>query len=147
MTTKEAAEKFGISNKTVSKLCSENKIHGVEKINGKYRIPDETEMIITDDAAKAFLIQVLKLKNNPDITLPVAGYETEEKKKVWYGYLLNQGLIGECALCADAGQWMQGMSLTDKGLETILGKKNAWMQLQAVLKVSGSLNIGIVNIG
>lgn len=46
MSTKEAAEKWGVSPKTVSKWCREEKIIFIarpEKIGGKWRIPVEAK--------------------------------------------------------------------------------------------------------
>ncbi|MCR5105480.1 MAG: helix-turn-helix domain-containing protein [Eubacterium sp.] len=44
LTVKEAAFKFGYSERWISKLCQDNRIPGVEKAGITYLIPENAEM-------------------------------------------------------------------------------------------------------
>lgn len=130
MTTKEAASVFNIDERIIRTLCKENKIHGVTREkgeNGRYVIPDETVLIVTDENARYFLYQLLKFKNNPKMIFPVACLDREEKLKAWYGYLREQGLIGDCEYSSDLNTLLSRMSLTEEAIAMVFGKKNSSM--------------------
>ena len=44
LTVKEAAKKFGYSERWISKLCQDNRIQGLEKAGITYLIPEEAEL-------------------------------------------------------------------------------------------------------
>ena len=147
MTTKEAADCFNLNERVVRTLCKENKIHGVTKINGKYVIPDESIMIITDENAKAFLLQLLKFKNNSDMTLSSAGADTEDKLRTWLEYLISQGLIGFCEFSPDYRTLLTRMSLTDKGFDVVFGKKQYFTLSGLTVEPSVNINIACLQLG
>ena len=145
MTTKEAAEHFNLSEKVVRTLCKEKKILGVTKPNGKYLIPDNTVMIVTDENARAFLLQLVKYKNNPGIILSNAGADTEEKLHTWHEYLLSQGLVGPCEFSANYRTLLDGMSLTDKGFDVVFGKQQHISLRGFTIEPAINVNIACLN--
>ena len=123
MTTKEAAERFDIKERIIQKLASEGKIAGTQKVRGCYEIPNDTAIIITDQMARAFLLKLLKLKNNPGELVSTYDLLDEKISRTWYRYLLEQEVIGDCEYTPDPRELMLRMKLTNKGLEAVVGKR------------------------
>ena len=142
MNTKEASMLFGIPEKEVRRLCNENKIAGVKLVKRRYEIPDETLMIITDNNAKAFLFQLLKYKNNPNLVLSVKGFDTVEKRRIWHTYLQNQGYISLCPFVEDTRQWLSNMTITDDGLKELFGTNTQGRLMRLNLSPTVNINIG-----
>ena len=144
MTTKDAEKVFLIKEREIRKLCKEKKIKGVNKIKGKYDIPDDTVMIITDEMARAFLYQLLKYKNNPGIVISSAGCDDEQKVEIWRDYLIDQGLTSKCDKKLVIKDLLDSVQLTDKGLQCVFGKANYKALIN--LKPEVNFNIGFINI-
>lgn len=144
MNTKEASAIFNIPEKELRRLCKENKVSGAKLVKGKYEIPDDTLMIITDENAKAFLFQLLKFKNNPDLVLSYKGFDTVEKRHIWHSYLLNQGFISLCSFIGDTRNWLNNMTITDDGLGEIFGtgKQNKLLNMS----ISPTVNVNIASL-
>ncbi len=144
MTTKEAEGSFNIPEKAIRKLCKEGKIKGAKKINGKYEIPNDMVMIITDEAARAFLYQLLKYKNNPELILSSAGSDDEQKIELWREYLINQGLVSKCGKKKQLKDLLDAIQITDKGLEFLFGKNS--YKILVNLNPTVNVNIGLINV-
>lgn len=123
MTTKEATKKFGISEREIRKLASAGKIKNAKKVNEVYIIPDDIPIIITDKMARAFLLTILKLKNNPHLVLSTREIEDKKICRAWYDYMLEQELVGDCKFSSDPQKLLRRMQLTEKGIEQVVGKK------------------------
>lgn len=144
MTTKEASTNFNIPEKIIRALCKEGKIKGAKKENGKYEIPNGTVMIITDETARAFLYQLLKYKNNPELVLSSAGCDSEQKMEVWQEYLVNQGLVSYCEKKKKLKDLLDAVQITDKGLQFLFGKNS--YNILVNLKPTINVNIGLINV-
>lgn len=152
MTTKQASDTFCIPVRTIRDLCRQNKIADVVKNGREYIIPDDTPVIITDDKAKAFLLQLLKFKNNPDIVLSQCGIDSEQKGRTFLRYLLSQNLIGECDYCDDYRQLLRNMQITDHGFDFLLGSiakepKSININIEVSNNVNNNANIGLISAG
>lgn len=79
MTTKEASDKFNLSEGTIRTLCKNGKILGVTKHNRCYVIPDDTAIIVKDSDVRVLLHRLLKYKNNPNSILSITSLDTTEK--------------------------------------------------------------------
>ena len=149
MTTKEAAKKFSLSEWEVRKLAKEKKIIGADKINGVHNIPEDA-FIITDKMARAFLLKILKLKNNPHEVISTNDLIDQSNAYTWHIYMHKQGLVGDCAFVAEPRQLLQNMQLTDKGWAFALGAKTfSLLKFENVninLQVS-AISVSAVGIG
>ncbi len=143
MTTKQASEIFNMDRRTIQQLCKEGKIHGVRKVKNQYEIPDETAMIITDEDARAFLWQLLKFKNNPDIVLEESLADTNAKLNTWHNYLIEQGLVGSCEYANKLKELLERMKLTDKGFAMVVGKKVRSIHIEPHLNLN--VHVACVN--
>lgn len=150
MTTKDAASIFNIDEKKIRTLCKENKIHGVTREKGekgRYVIPDETVLIVTDENARYFLYQLLKFKNNPKMIFPVACLDSTEKLNAWYEYLREQGLIGDCEFSSDLNTLLSRMSLTEEAIAMVFGKKDSSILDKIHFNPAFNFNVASLNIG
>lgn len=149
MTTKEAAERFGIKEREVQKQCREGKIAGASKHGRGYYIPDDTLLILTDEAVCDFTRLLLKYKNNPGMILSNSGaLDTVQKRRIWYEYLMREGIIGNCEFSEDLNTMLNRMQLTDEGLEIAFKKiKFSTIKSSTTVNVPVNLNVACVNVG
>lgn len=145
MTTKEAAERFHITEREVQKLCKDGKIAGVSKHGRGYYIPDNTPIIVTDSDVCAFVRLLLQYKNNPQMIVPIAGLDTAEKRRVWHEYLVGKGLVGECQPSDSVKSMLNGMQLTDEGLKMAFKNNNKSFLLNVPLNLN--INVACMNVG
>ena len=109
MTAKEASEKFHISERAIRKLAQERKIVGVQKVMRCYILPDETPIIITDSMARAFLLKVLRVKNNPNEIISTHELRDATISRAWYDYVLTQEVVGDCEYTTDPRELLSRM--------------------------------------
>lgn len=148
MTTKEAASIFNIDERTIRALCKEQKINGVTRgKNGRYIIPDDTTLIVTDENARYFIYQLIKFKNNPKMVFPVRNLDEPEKLRVWYEYLRDQGLIGNCQFSTDLNTLLSQMSLTEEAIAMVFGQKKSSVLDKIHFNPSFNLNVASLNVG
>lgn len=69
MNIKEAAEKFGLDETEIKNRKKDGMIFGVRTVKNRVIIPDETVIIPSKQEIQAFLFQILKYKNNPNVTI------------------------------------------------------------------------------
>ena len=79
MSVKQAAEKWGISDRRVRILCSEGKILGVIREGRSYRIPAETKNRRTDGmkSSESLLESIDRMKTELDAKRPLTEGEVE----------------------------------------------------------------------
>ena len=146
MTTKEAAERFNLSERTIRRLANEGKIIGACKVEGSYEIPDDTPIIITEKMARAFLLKVLKLRNNPNLIVSTQELSSEVMSRVWYQYMLRQELVGDCEYTSEPRKLLLRMQLTEKGMEQVIGKKTFGILEKLRLEPTINLNFSQFHI-
>lgn len=144
MTTKDAAKKFNLSERKVQKLAKEQKIVGADKINGVYVIPDDV-FLVTDEMARAFLLKILRLKNNSHEVLSTNDLIDKSNIHIWHTYMQKQGLVGDCDCFDDPRQLLENMQLTEKGWSFVLGSKT--FSLLKIENLNVNLQISALSVG
>ena len=139
MTTKEAAER---SNKTVAQIrqaIHDKFLEGAIQ-NGKYVIPDDTPIIIIKQEVQAFLLQILKFKNNEYTVISRSLCPELEKLRVLSEYLYKKGFIGYVGRFDTEKEFFSKAQLTDEGFA--LATENAVVKTKDnKLSFNPSINI------
>lgn len=118
MSTKTAAEFWGLSSRTVSDYCKNNRIHRKFK-NGKlgwYIHIDEIKPL-TDTEIHRLLVLSIQLKNNPSLTIDWSTFNCDDNAiDVIYQSLYLSGYIHSYSV-PDKRKIPYEVILTQKGLE------------------------------
>lgn len=127
MSTKTAAELWGLSPRTVSDYCKNNRIHRKFK-NGKlgwYIHIDEIKPL-TDTEIHRLLVLSIQLKNNPSLTIDWTTFNFDDEAiDAVYQSLYQSGYIHSYSV-SDKRRIPYEVILTQKGLEmaTAFNKKS-----------------------
>ena len=121
MTTKQASEKWGISDRRIRVLCSQGKIDGAELIGKTWYIPDDAVKPI-DGRIKnneSYLEKILELKKVLDSKRPLTEGELErlnEEFVVEYTYNSN-AIEGNTLTLRETDLVLRGMTIDQKPLK------------------------------
>lgn len=146
MTTAEARTRFNIDEKELRKRIDTDMVIGIRKEGRKFVIPDDTLIIPSKMEIVAFLLQILKYKNNPSITISRGLCPSEDSLKAVLKYLYLRGFIGEYVYSKSLHSTFDTISLTDSGISYILGNAHS-KKIEAVasVPVTVNLNFALVN--
>lgn len=122
MTTAEACVRFNIDKNELSNRIKANMVIGIRKDGRSIVIPDDTLIIPSKMDIKAFLLQILKYKNNPNITISREHFPQEDSLMAVLDYLYRRGFIGEYSCATSIQSTFDTISLTDSGISYILGE-------------------------
>ena len=95
MNTKEAAEKFKLDIQEVRSRKDDGMILGARTVKGRIFIPDDTTIIPSKQDIQAFLLEILKYKNNSGTTVSRKLCPDEESLRSVVEYVYKRGFIGE----------------------------------------------------
>jgi hypothetical protein len=121
MTLKDAAKKFCLDEKEVRKRKEDGMVLGVRKEKGHIHIPDDTQVIPPKTAVQAFLLQILKNKNEQPSLAAETLCPNDEKRKVLLEYLCKRGLINRNTAWVGEEYCLAAFNLTEAGLNYVVG--------------------------
>ena len=150
MNTKEAAEKFKLDIQEVRNRKDDGMILGVRTVKGRIIIPDDTAIIPSKQDIQAFLLEILKYKNNPGTTVSRKLCPDEESLRTVVEYAYRRGFIGEYEFQSSISNLFQSLSLTDEGLAYVIGAGRLnQMTTYSIhpITLNPELKIGLINIG
>ena len=120
MTVKQASVIFGISEKEVRKRNRDNMILNSYKEGRVIVIPESTRIIPSKKSIRAFLIQILKFKNNSSIVISHSLWNDNNSLLILSDYLFKMGLIDRCEDFKDHNDFFRNVKLTDDGISFAL---------------------------
>ena len=147
MTTKQASEKWGISDRRIRILCSEGKIEGAELIGKTWCIPD-TAIKPIDGRIKTdtnYLSKIEKLKTVLDSKRPLTEGELERLKEefvVEYTYNSN-AIEGNTLTLRETDMVLKGLTIDKKPLKDhmeAIGHKEAFNYISDLVKEKTPIN-------
>ena len=144
MTTKEASIKFQISENDIRKSIRDGMFYATKK-SGRYIIDDEIEFIPIKCMVQAFLFQILRFKNNPQIALDYSLCLDEYRLKIVTDYLLRRGYISQFKFNADIKCLFKEITLTDRGIAFALGN-DVIKKRNVTINLTFPIKIGVVNL-
>ena len=150
MNTKEAAEKFKLDIQEVRNRKDDGMILGARTVTGRIVIPDDTVIIPSKQDIQAFLLEILKFKNNPSTTVSRKLCPDEESLRSVVEYVYKRGFIGEFEFQSSISSLFQNLSLTDEGLAYVIGAgRMNQMTTYSIhpITLNPELKIGLINIG
>ena len=124
MTVKEASHIFNLDEKEIRKRKQDDMIIGVRKDGKLIFIPDDTKIIPSKIEIKAFLLEIIKYKNNDKIVLYRSLCPDCESLIAVAEYLNKKGFIGKYDYFNNADDFFDEVKLTDKGIEFIFEKES-----------------------
>ena len=150
MNTKEAAEKFKLDIQEVRNRKNDGMILGARTVKGRIVIPDDTVIIPSKQDIQAFLLEILKFKNNPSTTVSRKLCPDEESLRCVVEYVYKRGFIGEFEFQSSISSLFQKLSLTDEGVAYVIGagrlNQMATYSIHPIT-LNPELKIGLINIG
>ena len=150
MNTKEAAEKFKLDIQEVRNRKDDEMILGARTVKGRIVIPDDTAIIPSKQDIQAFLLEILKFKNNPSTTISRKLCPDEESLRSVVEYVYKRGFIGEYEFRSSINSLFQNLRLTDEGLAYVIGAGRLnQMTTYSIhpITLNPELSIGLINIG
>ena len=150
MNTKEAAEKFKLDIQEVRNRKGDGMILGARIVKRRIVIPDDTVIIPSKQDIQAFLLEILKHKNNPGSTISRKLCTDEESLRFVVEYVYRRGFIGEFEFQPGINNLFQSLSLTDEGLAFVIGagRLNQMVTYSIhPITLNPELKIGLINIG
>lgn len=119
MTTKEMAEIWGISEKTVANYCSKEQIPNAEKNRGVWNIPKRSIKPLNKDDIRRLLILSTRLHNNPELECDYSTFDfKEEDIRLVYESLFYRGYIHDISNI-DTARIPYELTITEKGFQLI----------------------------
>ena len=151
MTTKQASEKWGISDRRVRILCSEGKIEGAELIGKTWYIPDNATKP-TDGRIKNnvnYLNKILELKTLLDSKRPLTEGELERLKEEFViEYTYNSNAIeGNTLTLRETDMVLKGLTIDKKPLKDhmeAIGHKEAFEYVSSLIKEKKPIDESII---
>ncbi len=151
MTIKEASVLFNLDEKEIRKRKNNGMIIGVRKDGRAVVIPNETVIIPSKKDIQSFLLQIIRYKNNPHISLSRKICPDQRSLCAVMQYLFLRGFIGE--LCDTDNKSIDTLfaevELTDEGINYIMGNgvyNRINVDLSVPLQINPSFKIGLINI-
>lgn len=141
MTTKQASEKWGISDRRIRILCAEGKIEGAELIGKTWYIPDTATKPV-DGRIKTninYLNKIIELKSVLDSKRPLTEGELERLKEefvVEYTYNSN-AIEGNTLTLRETDMVLRGLTIDKKPLKDhmeAIGHKEAFEYISDLVK-------------
>ena len=145
MTTREAAEKFNLEIQEVRKRKNDGMIPGARTVKGRIVIPDDIEILPSKQEIQSFLFEIIKYKNNPNVTISREYCPDEISLHSVVNYVYRRGFVGEFEFNSKIQILFQNLSLTDEGLKFIM-KRMSQSNLGSV-EINSNINFGIFNKG
>ena len=151
MTTKQASEKWGISDRRIRVLCSQGKIEGAELIGKTWYIPDDAIKPV-DGRVKtneSYLEKILELKKILDSKRPLTQGELErlnEEFIVEYTYNSN-AIEGNTLTLRETDLVLRGMTIDQKPLKDhmeAVGHKEAFNYICDLVKEKAPLTESVI---
>lgn|GEM_PF-5177999 len=98
MTVKEASQKFSLSADTIRKMCKLSDEDGIEYIKatknkGRWKIADDTSIIMSKAQIRAVLYQILKYKNNNQHAISRRWFQDKKTENAILDHLYKLGFI------------------------------------------------------
>ena len=151
MSVKQAAEKWGISDRRVRILCSEGKIPGVIREGRSWKIPEEAKK--PEDgryrSAASLLEMIDRKKAELDTRRPLTEGEVErltEEFVVEYTYNSN-AIEGNTLTLRETDMVLHGLTIDQKPLKDhmeAVGHKEAFYFVQDLVKEQGPLSESVI---
>lgn len=141
MTVKEASIHFNLEEKEIRKRYNAKMIIGARKDGKCIVIPDNTEVIPSKAEIKAFLLQIIKQRNNPNHVMSRGLCPDLESLKCLLKYLYNRGLIGGYKDCMSAEEMLSNIQLTEEGFSFVFGEKT-YIALNQGFSLPITVNVG-----
>lgn len=130
MTIKKAKERFGIDDKTLQKLCRDSRAENIPyieavKINNKWIIDDNTNIIITKQQITDVLYQLLKYKNNKNATISRRCFPNDEVLYMTYKKLYSLGFVTQgLSNFTNLDQLFSMLMVTEEGFDFLFKNKS-----------------------
>jgi hypothetical protein len=141
MTVKEASIHFNLEEKEIRKRYNAKMIIGARKDGRCIVIPDNTEVIPSKAEIKAFLLQILKQRNNPSHIMSRGLCPDLGSLKCLLRYLYTRGFIGGYRDCESAEEMLTNIQLTEEGFSFVFGEKT-YIALNKGFSIPLSINVG-----
>lgn len=151
ITTKQASQKWGISDRRIRILCKEGKIEGAELIGKTWYIPDSTTKPI-DGRIKtktSFLNKIIELKRELDSKRPLTEGELEklnEEFTITYTYNSN-AIEGNTLTLRETDMVLRGLTIDKKPLKDhleVVGHKEAFDYILSLVKEKTPISESII---
>ena len=139
MKTKDAVIIFSISKNEVYKLGRCN-LCGIHKVNGKWEIPNNTEVLIPVKDIQRLLYQIIRYKSNPGYVFPRDLCPTIEITRALINQQYFNGFVGEMSQGENFEEIMSNVKLTEKAFSFLLGEKK-----ELDLKIAPSFSVIQIN--
>ncbi len=149
MTTNQASAIFGIDPKEVRKRIKDNMVNYTRE-RRIYIIPDNTKILPSKQQIQAFLFQIIKYKNNPNIVISRNLCPNEETLKAVVEYLYNNGYIGDYSFESDIVKLFDGIMLTDKAFDFVFTAKSITkinVPIELNMPITLNINLNLIRIG
>ena len=142
MNTKEAAEKWDVSESTVKKYCQEGMVPFAEKDGRKWLIPDHAEKpLFTRHRAVQFMSYIDDCHEGGNPNLMRAGFTVEYINKAYF-YLYDMGFITLPGRGRTLAEMLKNVRLTSKGKALIRDELTA-MEKSHKTKIDGHLKFSL----
>lgn len=141
MTVKEASVRFNLEEKEIRKRYNAKMIIGARKDGRRIVIPDNTEVIPSKAEIKAFLLQILKQRNNPSHVMSRGLCPDFDSLKCLLRYLYTRGFIGGYRDCESAEEMLTNIQLTEEGFFFVFGEKT-YIALNQGFSLPITVNVG-----
>lgn len=146
MTVKEASHLFNLDENEIRNRKKDNMIIGVEKKGRYIFIPDDTKIIPSKTEIKAFLLEIIKYKNNDEIALDRSLCPDYGTLIAVAEYLYKKGFIGEYNCFSNAKTFFDEVILTDKGMEFVFEKEYKNLSKYEFLPIQVNPNFSLITI-
>ena len=151
MTVKQAAEKWGISDRRVRILCAEGKVSGAIREGRRWMIPVDTRKPADGrfKATESLLAAIDRKKSELDIRRPLTKGEVErltEEFIIEYTYNSN-AIEGNTLTLRETDMVLRGLTIDRKPLKDhieAVGHKEAFDFVQDLVKEQAPLSEGII---
>ena len=151
MTTKQASEKWGVSDRRIRILCSEGKIGGAELIGKTWYIPDSATKPADGriKSNKNYFEKIIELKTILDSKRPLTEGELDRLKEefvVEFTYNSN-AIEGNTLTLRETDMVLRGLTIDKKPLKDHLeaiGHKEAFEYISDLVKQKASINEHII---
>lgn len=145
MTLDEACVRFNLDKKQLKRRLDAGMVLDVRKVGRVRVLPDDTKMIPAKHEIAAFLLQILKYKNNSAYSISRSLCPTEKSLRIVMDYLYRRGFISGYTFSPSIQETFQSTELTDSGFEYILGASlTKKLELHATVPINTYVGCGFV---
>ena len=152
MTVKQVAEQFRISETIIRKCIKDGMvIKAIKQSNGRYDIPDKTEIIMTKSQMRSFLWLIYQYKNNSRTVISNEFWHDKHSLKILADYICALGYIGSNYIISDSDAYVKEffnrVQVSPKGEDFLRGsfrfKNNA--NINVYFNFNFSPQVGLIN--